>query len=713
MIRMVLFLALSVTGCAGKAPASENGGEKLEVGEAGTVTEGESLYVREYIPLIVADPDLEYQDRRFFADAYGSRLYILGEYTFETSDGDARAQYFMNVYDAGTRRTEQEPFGLEIPDGDGCRIVNMDVTKEDEISFRIRDYSDRQRGDFLMKTDGKGNALSVDAPFPDASEYPWNAESGTDRRVFDNADGSVYISEWSLDEDETKLYSFDTASGSRRVLATLKGESLAALCQDEQGIVYYVSSGRLIRWNREKNSREDILTLQEINFPTSFFAALLPAPSGELLLCSLSGLHDGRLGIYVLSEEEAPSVDEIRMAYLWSDYSEYATGLATTYSYEHSNCPIRREQAKGDEDAFRDRIFMELAAGKGPELLWVSKEDAIVLEKAGLLMDISQLISEDVMEQLFPCVIENGIINGRMVMLTTTFSTKTMIVSDDIWPGESWKLSDFLEIAEERDDWTRLVCNSFDLYGLGYLHILTGDLASSPFLDMEQGIARFDSEEFRRLLEISKRFGTRAKEPERLGSDQRWEMMKEGECAAEIVDMFGDMVVFSELMAKYEGICHMAGYPSEDGSQHYMYNYDGYLVVNAKAEHVEEIREYIGLLLDYGNQYTVTCNSVRRDVTVDRVTVWNDGEKDYFGIMKNYNADIPCYAPLEVKPDGTTYLEEYMAFLENCVPEPDWPSQINTIIFEELSPYYYGDREVEEAVKVIQNRVQLYLDERK
>ena len=66
---------------------------------------------------------------------------------------------------------------------------------------------------------------------------------------------------------------------------------------------------------------------------------------------------------------------------------------------------------------------------------------------------------------------------------------------------------------------------------------------------------------------------------------------------------------------------------------------------------------------------------------------------------------------LELKPDGTSYLEEYMDFLENCAVDRGWPGQIAVILSEELASYFSDDRTAEDAVANIQNRVQLYLDE--
>ena len=58
------------------------------------------------------------------------------------------------------------------------------------------------------------------------------------------------------------------------------------------------------------------------------------------------------------------------------------------------------------------------------------------------------------------------------------------------------------------------------------------------------------------------------------------------------------------------------------------------------------------------------------------------------------------------------FAREYMDFLENAAVKRGWPEQIDKILVEELAPYFNGDREAEDAVANIQNRVQLYLYEK-
>ena len=66
-----------------------------------------------------------------------------------------------------------------------------------------------------------------------------------------------------------------------------------------------------------------------------------------------------------------------------------------------------------------------------------------------------------------------------------------------------------------------------------------------------------------------------------------------------------------------------------------------------------------------------------------------------------------------VKPDGTTWDQEYLELLNAARPYRSMDTAIEDIIMEEVGAYFSGDRDVKSVAALIQNRVQLYLDERK
>ena len=59
---------------------------------------------------------------------------------------------------------------------------------------------------------------------------------------------------------------------------------------------------------------------------------------------------------------------------------------------------------------------------------------------------------------------------------------------------------------------------------------------------------------------------------------------------------------------------------------------------------------------------------------------------------------------LEDTPDKLRYMVEHLGINQNN-------DDIGRIFSEELQAYFAGDKTVDETVKVIQNRVQLFLDE--
>ncbi len=68
---------------------------------------------------------------------------------------------------------------------------------------------------------------------------------------------------------------------------------------------------------------------------------------------------------------------------------------------------------------------------------------------------------------------------------------------------------------------------------------------------------------------------------------------------------------------------------------------------------------------------------------------------------------------LTLKPDGSTYLEEYLDFVESCRPVPYIPMQIRLIVQEEAHSFFEGSKGAVETAEAIQSRVQLYLEEKK
>lgn len=63
-------------------------------------------------------------------------------------------------------------------------------------------------------------------------------------------------------------------------------------------------------------------------------------------------------------------------------------------------------------------------------------------------------------------------------------------------------------------------------------------------------------------------------------------------------------------------------------------------------------------------------------------------------------------------PEGGIWTEEYIEFMNSCVPIQRGTTEIKNIIIEEAGSFFAGDKDAQTAAELIQNRVQLYLNER-
>lgn len=737
----VLLAMVLTAGCAGgggqqSGPATDGGGasadnvdnngisadnvDNSQDGSSDTKIEGKQLYLGEYtrLPLKDSVPVWEYQEKDLYADAYDGVVYILAEYRSREGE-DMSRQFFLTTYRSGATELTWEPFALDFPEKGEWRIQSMAMPEEGKLSFRVCEFFSKNMeaslwsagSDFLAVTDLKGNLLSPTESFPEEEKYPWNPPGGSriGALVVRGADGSMAISRKDQERDDnTVFYSYDPETGHREEIGVSAEVPHVQAIYPEGNMLYYVDGARhLFRWDDREKTLTDMMDLTEINFPRDpNFAFILPGGAGRLLLCSLS---TEMLQVFALSEEEHHPEDEIRMSVLRDSNTEYKLETAVEYSYTHWNCPITTEKAtKNEEDVFRDRIMAQLAAGKGPDLMLVSAQDMLTLAEKGVLLDLAELIPQETMKQLFPCVVQDGTVDGRMVGLSTELMIETLLTADATWSGKSWTLEEFLKL-QEAYGWKRPIGEGIiPMTSMRCLKALLPDLGHSQFLDIEAGTACFDSEEFVRILEICKNYESGAyQDPDEAeqSSGERMLAQKCSACVTWIMDLDG----FSEYLSEYDGKAHIVGYPAEGGGNLTWTNFS-YLVVNANSGHKEEIKEYLAMLLDHDRQMYIsgTGFSVRRDAVRDSV-VMVDG--------------VPCLRtsatygqfslkPLQnLKPDGTAYLEEFLDFLDGCRAGGRWPTQIEQILEEELAAYFKGDKSAQDAAGVVQNRVQLYLDE--
>lgn len=705
IVTMVFLLCLM--GCSQEGNSQDTEGQETVVSAKTVAAEADQLYINECIPLQFENLDKECPEKTCLYDTYGNRLYVLW---ICAEQEDAAETLSLYVFDGETKETESLSFALQLPDKETYHIKSMDVRDGGQLSFRIWDGE----GDILIITDMEGTVLSSQEPFPEQGEYPWNADilHRYENRAFDNGDGTVILSRCKEEANVTELFLYDTELSEEKPLTVLDAELVRSLCMDGTDMMYYTTLSSLNRWNRADNTRTRLLNLHENGIsasPTS--NNLLLNSAGELMICEMEGAIPY---VFVLSGKKNQVEDEIRISILASIGSGILDRPVQMFSRTNPEYGFTLEQYsdKTERQALHDRVLMELAAGIGPDLMLVGREDMYTLCKNGLLMDVSELITEDIREQLLPCVVQSMTIDGQLAGIKLCSSYQTLFVSDALWNQDSWTMSDMLELLQSREDWDSTFSYCYWDYPIFYTpyellsEVMLTDLEHSEFLDIDQRTCSFDSPEFIKLLETCKKYGQNQQPQQDM--NEWYEQIKAGNSIAHLGDIAEGLASYSTDRNMYEGSAHIVGYPTRDGGKNYVSSNNPYLVVNAKSEHLEEIKALFTYLLSYECQFEESHSSVRKDVIRDSVVV-----NEFDGTLRLKVSNTKnTFMELDTKPDGTSWLEEYLAFLDTCVPKPDWSyTQIGKILSEELAPYFAGDKSAEEVTKIIQSRIKLYLEE--
>lgn len=694
---------------------NEEQGERVPSGQnlpvAGSMTKIDSWYVKEVKTIEFQEPEEGYLEQCAHYEVLGDKIYMFrGEAAGDRSGSRLCVQY----YDIESESLEQRLIQPQVPGHENSSIFSIDLTAGLELSLEIGDEGEEDAR-FLVGMNLDGDILTVLDAFPE--EYPWNTNSW-ERQAFDLADGRTILSRYNSTDWNSRLTWYGEERG-EEPLGTLEDEIVHSMMIGRDGMLYYLGNTSLVRWNVEENTRETLLDLRVNRIDAvAGTGGLAENGKGELLLCQMSR-EKGT--IYVLTDEEPADGEKIRLCSLRSEPNNYYKELATTFRHNGGRIGIGIEYEENREyqEDYRNRILAEMVAGGGPDMLLVSRSDMILLQEKGMICDLSDMVLQETKQEVIPAVIELGSVDGEWVGMVTGASFATMSTVNQIWDKDGWNLQEFIELLESKDDWEcpfnymgHEANDSSLLYDV-FLH----DTANSFVLDLEQGISNFDSDEFTHILELSKKYGGRSIDDLRWLSDNECNrMLKEGNMVAQIHRMYEGLESFSQIMRKYGEDGNIVGFPTQEGSGNYVSSYSfDYLVVNVRSEHREEIKKYLELLLDYDNQFRAEGCSVRMDVLRNCVknvaTHDNNTTTEYSRQILSNDPDNPLYKDITVKRDGTSYLEEFLAFVESCEPEPYSPPQVGTIIGDEIVMFFEGSKSAEDVAKIIQSKMQLYLSE--
>lgn len=513
------------------------------------------------------------------------------------------------------------------------------------------------------------------------------------RPIFENVDH---------ESDKTVIFCFE--DGKEKILYQGKYSYVSSRYLNEYGEIYYIDQKKLVRWDAGTGTCDQIY--EDASMKAENCKGIMEDVSdGSIMLI----FHDNET-LYRLKLRQEPDREETEITVYQLFESDKIEKYADKYTQTHPGTKVTVVTAnqEDDRDIALNKLMVQVQEGKGPDLIVPFVWQLETLQSQDMLMDLSEVMPEELLENIFGGVLQNGTIDGRLYGMYINAYASTLAVSKEIWQGETWTPEDVMKLMESggkdgKGFESFMGGESADslLFYLAGKDIMAG---SSSLVDQEKKQCYFDSEYFIGILEFCKRHG--AETGSYMGTEEKIEGMHGGKMLACTVGSYANLASFTKDLEMLGDNFHCVGYPTEGGYGGYVSAMDC-IAMNASTEHQETALDFIKYLLSEKVQREIGITTVRRDVLVKNVRgALREGDSAAFMLGKR------AITPLGTRSDGSSFLPEYLEVMEKGCPDPVMYDELMCIVSEEAASFFQGDKTAEEAAEVIQSRVDLYLNAR-
>ena len=585
------------------------------------------------------------------------------------------------------------PVAVTEPYEDNVLVLAQDMTADEDCNLYLACVPSNQTSIRFMVCDREGNLLWEEAVQGD-EVFLNQLVSLPDGRIgcvyYDQTkDGSTYRGTY-------HLVTLDLADGLQELVSMAdkewkSGKPMYLTCYDEDTLLYATSRG-LYRCDYQGKDNQELYLWKEsgVSLGTrGFIWAMRAQPDGDIEILLRQDKEDFYLRLELTAEKK--EIFEVTFA-VAKDNEEVYRDVVAKFNWSHNDCKI--EMVAYEE---QDRLLTELASGKGPVLVDTSLVPFADNEKLWECLD-GALAEWGMEDALLAGTLESGKIGGKQYGLCLSWYLQ--IFATVSYQEESWDYGQFLGHLEDAEGLEML----FEYQNQeGFLReFLCRSPEESYFIDPAAGKAYFDTERFTDAVELADRL---AGEMGQMDSSEMAERIRSGNCLGEFVSLTN-----AEEIAYYDtklgDQVNYVGLPGKEGSCHYIVS-DEPLAVRATAsgEEKETALSFLKYLLGKRAQKDLAklyYFSVRQDVFLEQLDTMPEELVRY---MDGAEVTIPV--------DKEQAKERLLSLYEKAVPRPPMPQEVGQILEEGLSECFHGTKSVEEVAGILQNRVRLYLDERK
>lgn len=393
--------------------------------------------------------------------------------------------------------------------------------------------------------------------------------------------------------------------------------------------------------------------------------------------------------------------------------------MAQVQSFNATNEHYRIEAIRFDEDD-TTRLLTEIMAGAGPDILYgylVSCNMIEAMIARNMLVDLWTLLDADPelnREDFFQNVLEaRQSADGSLPVVSNRFVVNTIVgMPEAVSHLDTWTVADLFTVVQDAFEAGVTLPLGWHTTAEFMLHFILFH-TGTELIDLEAGVSNLESQRFYDLLGLLAILPRNWEETDIDFNVNEFELLRTGGQVLQVHPFFGPHS-YEDYVSLVEDFT-ILGMPHVDGGIH-VANLWSLMGININSEHPDVVWSFIRRFLAPNVRITHAIPmriDLYDEMTEDAMQVWQtdvtaDGEE--VALHWNTASGLPLNGPRRALTQE--HADAHRALVESVTHVPRIDERIWDIILEELQPFFAEQRTVEEAARIMQNRVQTLLNER-
>lgn len=369
---------------------------------------------------------------------------------------------------------------------------------------------------------------------------------------------------------------------------------------------------------------------------------------------------------------------------------------------------VKLSENSKDIEEYQTEIKKSFLTGVGPDLIINGVIDQNDMIQNGLITPVDDLIQDK--SKYFEAVLQNGQYKGIQYGIPYEFYMETAAYPEKIIGNKtSITLENLLDISQKVGaDAIALNISGQDI--VFYYGLL--DEINISFIDWNNRKSNLNSTEFIELITFASKYAC----PDNINERNYKEKIDTGAVISETL-IIGNPDVMNYIDACFDGNVALAGYPKNEGIG--VYAYCNMLYLNANATCPDGAKEFLNFIISHDvhmknveDKYSENTEQKHAgNFPIDKAAFYRELELAQAVISQDEVSNI--MNGISYKGNGLSKenAEKLMLLAEEATPINYELFDIADIISEELKPFFLGEKTAEEAVNIMNSRVQIYLNE--